>query len=319
MINKNKISVVLPTYNVEKYISRCLNSLQKQTLKDFEIVVVDDCGNDNSINIAKEYAKNDNRIKIIYNPKNMGTYHARRIGVENASGEYIVFLDPDDELKEKSLELIFNKFDETKCDMLFYGVKYLPKLKWYHKKTLFYPILKNESLLISYLSKQNPQYHLGIPGKTFRKTFLIDLLNNLNVDSDFRYVYSEDTMMIVTAMFFKPKFSVVYENCYVYHINPTSITIIDNKQSIYRNIEQLNFTIQNLRNNSLHLNLSKEEKDNIDYLFKKFESFKLLMLRNCGTKKDYFSRVSKSYLLIPTLNKFARLVLFLLSFGSIKK
>lgn len=70
---------------------------------------------DNSINIAK----NDNRIKIIYNPKNMGTYHARRIGVENASGEYIVFLDPDDELEKDLLELVYEKFLLSKAEILY--------------------------------------------------------------------------------------------------------------------------------------------------------------------------------------------------------
>lgn len=67
-----KISIILPTYNVEQYIARAIESCINQTFKDIEIIVVDDCGNDNSINIAKEYSKKDKRIKIIHNEKNLG-------------------------------------------------------------------------------------------------------------------------------------------------------------------------------------------------------------------------------------------------------
>lgn len=64
-----KISIILPTYNVEQYIARAIESCINQTFKDIEIIVVDDCGNDNSINIAKEYSKKDKRIKIIHKKK----------------------------------------------------------------------------------------------------------------------------------------------------------------------------------------------------------------------------------------------------------
>ena len=96
---------MLPAYKVEKYILRALKSLSNQTFKRFEIVFVDDCGGDNSIALIQDYFKNDNRVHIYHNPKNMGTYHARRVGTENARGEYIVFLDPDDELVLSYYEL----------------------------------------------------------------------------------------------------------------------------------------------------------------------------------------------------------------------
>ena len=71
MINSPKISIIIPVYNVERYISECLESCIKQTLKDIEIIIVDDCGSDKSIDIVKEYAKKDSRIKIIKNNQNM--------------------------------------------------------------------------------------------------------------------------------------------------------------------------------------------------------------------------------------------------------
>ncbi|BEK33830.1 hypothetical protein B11447_12720 [Campylobacter jejuni] len=87
-----KISIILPTFNVEKYITKALESCINQTFKDIEIIVVDDCGSDKSIDIAKEYAKKDERIKIIHNEENLGTFAARNNGVKAAGGGvYYVF------------------------------------------------------------------------------------------------------------------------------------------------------------------------------------------------------------------------------------
>ncbi|MBF7048155.1 glycosyltransferase family 2 protein, partial [Campylobacter volucris] len=100
----SQISIILPTYNVEKYIARALDSCIKQSFKDIEIIIVDDFGNDKSIDIAKEYASTDERIKIIYNDKNLGTFASRNIGVLNSSSPYIMFLDPDDYLELNACE-----------------------------------------------------------------------------------------------------------------------------------------------------------------------------------------------------------------------
>src|SRR5690554_2963882 len=106
MTGNVKVSVVLPTYNVGSFISRCLESLRRQSFYEFEIVVVDDCGSDSSIAIVDKYAEVDKRIRVVRNPRNMGTYHARRVGVEHAVGEFVVFLDPDDELAKDTIGLI---------------------------------------------------------------------------------------------------------------------------------------------------------------------------------------------------------------------
>ncbi len=93
---ENKISIIIPVYNVEKYIAFCLNSLLNQTLSEIEIIIVNDCSTDNSNNIMVNYALFDKRIKILYNEKNMGAGFSRNVGLKNASGKYIMFLDPDD-------------------------------------------------------------------------------------------------------------------------------------------------------------------------------------------------------------------------------
>ena len=95
-------------YNVEKYIYRSLNSCINQTLSNIEILIIDDCGSDNSLNIAKSFAKKDKRIKIINNKQNLGTFNARMQGIKEASGYYILFLDADDYLTTNACEVAIN-------------------------------------------------------------------------------------------------------------------------------------------------------------------------------------------------------------------
>ena len=96
---KPKISVFLPIYNQENYIKRCISSIQNQNLKSIEIIAINDYSNDETLNILKDYAKDDNRIKIVNNDKNHGLLYSRAMGILNSSGEYIMNIDPDDELK----------------------------------------------------------------------------------------------------------------------------------------------------------------------------------------------------------------------------
>lgn len=94
--NGIKISVIIPVYNAEKYIERCLDSLLGQTLNEIEFIFIDDCGGDRSISIVEEKAASDDRIKIIYNEKNIGEGASRNKGIEAAQGAYLGFFDPDD-------------------------------------------------------------------------------------------------------------------------------------------------------------------------------------------------------------------------------
>ena len=107
-----KVSIIIPVYNVEKYLRECLDSVINQTLNDIEIICVNDGSTDNSLNILKEYVSNDNRIKIV-NQENKGAGAARNQGIKIASGEYIIFLDGDDFFDLRMLEKLYNKSTET--------------------------------------------------------------------------------------------------------------------------------------------------------------------------------------------------------------
>lgn len=113
-----KTSVIIPVYNSEKYITRTLNSILNQTFQDFELICINDCSVDNSLKILEEFAKKDNRIKVINNEKNLGAALSRNIGIDIAKGEYIYFLDADDYIDEKYLECMIDKIEQEKCDII---------------------------------------------------------------------------------------------------------------------------------------------------------------------------------------------------------
>lgn len=95
-MNNPLISVIVPVYNVEKYLPRCIDSIIDQTFKNFELLLIDDGSKDKSGEICDEYAKRDNRIKV-FHKENGGVSSARNVGLDSAKGEWIIFCDSDDE------------------------------------------------------------------------------------------------------------------------------------------------------------------------------------------------------------------------------
>lgn len=137
-----KISIIVPVYNVEKYIDKCLKSLTQQTLQDIEIIIVNDGSLDKSIDIIKKYVKqNPTKIKY-YEKKNGGLSSARNYGLEYATGEYIAFLDSDDYVETNMYEEMYilakkEKADMVECDFLWeweYGKKIFDKRREYKIK-----------------------------------------------------------------------------------------------------------------------------------------------------------------------------------------
>ena len=108
-MRKVKVSVIIPVYNTEKYLEKCLYSVCNQTLSDIEIICINDCSTDNSREILNKYAADDERIKIINFEENKGAAAARNAGIDAATGEYIGFVDSDDYPDLDFYEKLYNK------------------------------------------------------------------------------------------------------------------------------------------------------------------------------------------------------------------
>ena len=113
-----EISVIVPVYNVEKYLPQCLDSILASTFKDIEVILVDDCGQDGSRAICEQYAAKDKRVKIVTNPHNMGISAARNNGLDIACGKYISFIDSDDFIDATMYEKLHAAMEREKVDMV---------------------------------------------------------------------------------------------------------------------------------------------------------------------------------------------------------
>ena len=119
-----KISIIVPVYQVEKYIRQCIDSILAQTFTDFELILVDDGSKDNSGKICDEYAEKDKRIRVIHK-ENDGLSDARNKGLDNASGNYFMFVDSDDYIAPNMAECLYKKISEAKADIAACNYRYV--------------------------------------------------------------------------------------------------------------------------------------------------------------------------------------------------
>ena len=112
-----KVSVIIPVYNVEDYLTECLDSIINQTFSDIEIICVNDGSTDNSLSILESYKKSDNRIKV-FSQENAGQGAARNKGVENSCGVYVCFVDADDYIPHDAIEKYCKNIEKNNSDVV---------------------------------------------------------------------------------------------------------------------------------------------------------------------------------------------------------
>lgn len=186
-----KISVIVPVYNTEKYLNRCVDSILAQTFTDFELILVDDGSTDGSGKMCDDYAGKDNRVKV-FHKQNGGVASAKNLGIDNAIGEYINFIDSDDFVDENYLEVMYNANEE--CDMVIAGVKYISSdnLKEYAKLDYKsdYRIIKADykQYIYDLLDKRALNYHVA---KLYRRKRIYE---NKIYFTDFNKTGADDTV-----------------------------------------------------------------------------------------------------------------------------
>ena len=113
-----KISIIVPCYETEQYVEKCINSLLKQTYKNLEIIAVNDCSKGNMQEILEKISEKDNRVKVIKNEVNKGLLHTRIIGSKKATGDYVAFVDSDDYVDIDFYRLLINNAEDNKSDIV---------------------------------------------------------------------------------------------------------------------------------------------------------------------------------------------------------
>ena len=112
------ISIIVPVYNGEKYIDDCVKSILVQTYQDWELILIDNASTDNSLQLCKKMASQDDRIEVLQQHRNMGVSVARNLGIEKARGDYVTFVDVDDWIEKEYLENLLDTLEKEKADVV---------------------------------------------------------------------------------------------------------------------------------------------------------------------------------------------------------
>lgn len=166
---KDLISIIIPTFNVENYISACLNSILNQTYTNFELIIIDDHSTDDTIRIIKDIAKVDNRIKLFFNETNKGCAFSRNLGLKFHKGDYITYVDADDIVTSDYLERLYNNLKKVNADISICQYKKFSNLKRKPQLNLKNSNIEilNSDEAIYYLSRKE-KFCIALWGKLFK-------------------------------------------------------------------------------------------------------------------------------------------------------
>ncbi|MGX6591107.1 glycosyltransferase family 2 protein [Cetobacterium ceti] len=205
MCNEKLVSILIPTYNVEKYITKSLESILKQTYKNLEIIVVDDFSEDNTVKLIKKLMKNDKRIKLFQNNKNLKICKTLNIAFQNSHGDYIVRMDGDDECDTDRIEKQIEFLNANKeIALVGMSVKNIDEDGYMFSKTKYY---KSFSKLKKMLYYDSPVLHIWACRR--------EVYDKLNGYRDIPYV--EDYDFLLRMLTYNYKFSNL-ENYYGYSV-----------------------------------------------------------------------------------------------------
>ena len=236
MKEQPQVSIIVPVYNVENYIERCLNSLVNQTFKDIEIITINDGSTDKSLELLNKYAKEDIRISVI-DLGDEGVSYCRNLGIEKANGKYIMFVDSDDWIDSSMVEVMYKKAEENKLDLVM--CSYIREFKDHSKEKIFNlpeeiiykeDKVKNELLrkLVGPVKEElsNPEM-LDALGTVWGKLYRADILkeNKLKFVDLNEIGSAEDTLFNIFTFNYLSK--VMFLNKPMYHYwrdNPKSVT-----------------------------------------------------------------------------------------------
>ncbi len=272
-----KVSVILPIYNQEKYLAKALDSLKNQTLKETEFICVNDGSRDNSLNILKEYEKNDKRIKII-DQNNQGCGSARNNGLKIAKGEYIAFLDPDDWFEPEALEVLYKKSKKQNCDVLVFNFNKVDDSgsllgSFNLKKRLqrFFNIKEDENFNWRDIK---PRVLGGLHPASWNKLYKRDLIKKHNLHFA-KSNLAEDNVFVFGATL-NAKNIGYSDKClynYVIHKNSAIRSRSDKNFCIFRSIDSVKKLITNL-------GLNNELKNEYDGYILRFLSYHIKQIKS---------------------------------------
>lgn len=296
---ETKVSIIVPIYNMENYLEKCIESIIEQSYKNIEIILINDGSIDKSEIICKKYQMKDYRIKLI-STKNEGVSNARNLGIEASTGEYISFIDPDDTVDKKYIEKLLICIKKYSCDVVFCLEKdvYPDLKKSYDIKLKDEKSLSNNFYKDFYLIAE--QFHAS-----WGKLYKSDIIKKYNIKFPLNIVVSEDHIFNQEYLKYVKTYGFLNEHLYNYYIRKNN--------SASRNISEKHFLseLENLKRKKEYLTnelflVDKKEKNIYLLKYTKRIISKFLSLEDIN--KDEFKklkiRLTKIKEIIPLDNIF---------------
>lgn len=233
------VSIVIPVYNVEKYIRECVDSIINQTYSNIEIILVDDGSKDASGEICDEYARKDDRVTV-FHQSNQGVVRARKCGIEHASGEYLCFVDADDCIQEEMIEFFIGNIGTA--DMITTGYNYVNKQGMIIQKYdgLSEGIYQTKEEMKYFIANvmmfehhNGSHFEYGLAPYLWNKMYRTALVKSFLNDLDEQMVYAEDNEFVIRYVL-KAKSVVVTKECfYLYKYRENSAITASSNRFMY--------------------------------------------------------------------------------------
>lgn len=238
---ETKFSIIIPIYNSENTLKRCLESIINQKYKSFEIILIDDGSTDSSSNICDIYSNLDKRIKV-FHTSNHGVSHARNIGLKNSTGEYIQFIDSDDYIDKLMLSKINAILEEERFDVIITGITLV---KQNRESEILYPRKQGRCNVIEFWkSFYDEQMSNGLYGYISNKVYKRDIISKNGILFDEKIISQEDYEFALRVYSKSNKFFFLNESYYYYiqseyHRDGNILTYLQNhiklREILYKN------------------------------------------------------------------------------------
>ena len=252
-MKKDMVSIIVPVYNAEKYLKRCLESIINQTYKNIEVILVDDGSVDKSPEICDEYKELDNRVKVIHK-ENGGASSARNIGLDAVNGEFVCFVDSDDWIEKNMIEVLLKKLKESNVDIVRCNTCEL-----------------DNQVKESWTETRDKVIDNVLNGNISAYVYLLivkyEIVKNIRFNENI--LLMEDTLFLLNILIKECKINFINEKLYHYEMNNGGLTLSTRnaKNKIFGLIEYKNKVIELLKDNDLYL---EEREKNINLVITKF-------------------------------------------------
>lgn len=228
------ISIIVPVYNAERYLKRCLDSIVEQTYNKIEILLINDGSNDNSGEICDCYKESDDRIKVIHTV-NQGVSTARNIGIENARGKYICFVDSDDYIEKEYVEALYKKIVKWDAELSICNLRSVIG-KTTNEVTVDCEVINFDNMSAEFFLEINKKYLLYAP---FNKMYQSSIIKNEKIRYSKDICYGEDLLFNLTYLMYINRITFVNETKYNYIVDNTGSLSQRYRKDRYQNGKKL--------------------------------------------------------------------------------